>query len=318
MPRLRELSIEAYARAVLPRTHELWSNGRTLERYRDDIAALARTPYGRKAYRTFAFGERGSIVASFKRYERDAVLDGRPLRVFGIGAVFTPPESRGRGYASAMLGAALDAGRTEGFDAAYLFSDIHPSFYAALGFVELPSRSISLRADSLDASRISAVPVNARAWSRVRALFDETSRGSSAHLERSATYWNWLRMRIAQGSEHGAGQVVNLLAESARGAAYVLGMREPQHDAFVVDEIGYSAGADALVAPLLRAAAGDLRRITGWLPPAPVRTLLPRGSVRRRSDGIFMAASLTDAGTAFVEALRTTGSADPLWSTDHI
>jgi len=155
---LREISPEAYAKDVLPLTAEIWSDGRDLSTYAAQTLEVARSPYGKKFYKTLGLFEDHRLVASMKRYER-TFLAGAKLKALGIGAVFTPPEYRGRGYASHLIGSVLDAGRKDGFDIAYLFSDIHPAFYAALGFVEISSRSISLRADDLVAPRVRALPV---------------------------------------------------------------------------------------------------------------------------------------------------------------
>ncbi len=318
---LQELTAPAYAREVLPLTHTLWSNGRTLESYVRQTAELAASTYGRRHYRTFALTQDGShALASFKRYEREARAENEQLNAIGIGAVFTPAPHRRRGYASAMLGLALDQARREHFDFAYLFSDIHPQFYKDVGFVELPSRSISLRADALGNDRIAAAPLAHRDWSAVRACFAAADAGRSFSLLRSPVVWDWIRARLRHGSEHSGSQPVNLIARRAKNvAAYVIGRREPQHDAYVVDEFGFAGSAGAsVVAPLLRCAAGDLRRITGWLPPAPARRLLPRGSVRRRSAAIWMIAPLTRAGTHFLRLARESADADGVWSLDHI
>ena len=104
-------------------------------------------------------------------------------------------------------------------------------------------------------------------------------------------------------------------------AAYVIGRRVPTADAFVADEFAFARDDDAaLIAPLLRAAAGDFRTVRGWLPPAVARDALPRGAVRPRRDAIAMALPLT---RPFRAAMRTASAAqranaDPCWSTDHI
>ena len=63
---------------------------------------------------------------------------------------------------------------------------------------------------------------------------------------------------------------------------------------------------------------GDLRRIVGWLPPEPIRRMLPRATIRRRKDAIFMVAPLTRAAHAWVRSASGAGSGDAVWSTDHI
>lgn len=319
-PRLIDISATVYAREVLPLSAQLWAHGRNLQTYAADTTALAQTPYGRASYRTVALSDGAEILASFKRYERAARVSGATLRSIGIGAVFTPEQLRGRGYASAMLAMALDEARSAGVDFAFLFSDIRPAFYQDLGFVELPSRSISVRADTLAASRIDAQPIGTRDWSGVRLCFEAMESRRECALLRPPAVWNWLRLRMSQGARHASGQIVHLLVRRGRSvAAYVIGRREPRHDAYVADEFAFADERGREVIPaLLRCAAGDLRRIVGWLPPSPARGVLPRGSVRKRADAILMATALSHDGARFVRLAQASGGADPMWSLDHI
>jgi hypothetical protein len=139
-------------------------------------------------------------------------------------------------------------------------------------------------------------------------------------LLRSPAVWNWMRARIEHHASRQDAQPVNLAVRRGNVlAAYVLGQREPRHDAYVLDEFGYAGAAGRnLIPALLRYAAGDLRRIAGWLPPLPARSVLPRGSVRKRSDAILMVAPLSPGGAHFVESARQSGAADAVWSLDHI
>jgi GNAT superfamily N-acetyltransferase len=317
---LREVSPDAYARDVLPLTAALWGNGRTLDMYVAQTLEIARSPYGKRYYRTFGLFEGKLLVASMKRYERTVRIGTRQVRVMGIGAVFTPDEYRGRGYASHMIASTLDTARAEGYDLAYLFSDIHPTFYSAIGFNELPSRSISVRADTLSADRITVEPIGARDWTAVRACFDATQSTRAWAMERPPTVWSWVRMRLAHDAEHAHGQPVQFLIRKNRSViAYLLGQRLPKRDALVVDEYGYAnENAKELMPALLRAGAGDLRRITGWLPPDGARSVLPRGSVKTRSDAIWMAAPLSHAGQELLTLATEKSPSDGIWSTDHI
>lgn len=318
--RLQELSAHSYAERVLPLTEAMWAQGRTFEAYVAQTTELANTAYGKKSYRTLALSDGGNMLATFKRYEREARAGHNRLRAIGIGAVFTPEPFRGQGFASAMLAMALDDARSQGVDFAFLFSGIHPQFYKDLGFAELPSRSISLRADSLQGGRVDARPIGARDWSGVRGCFDAMEASREFGLTRSPSVWNWVRTRIGYASQRTDAQPVNLAVHKGRSvAAYVIGQREPRHDAYVFDEFGFAdANSRTLIAPLLRNAAGDLRRIVGWLPPAPARSVLPRGSVRKRGDAIFMIAPLSARGTEFLKRAQSTGPADGVWALDHI
>lgn len=319
--RLHELPAASYARQIMPLTEALWAHGRSFDTYVSQTLELAQTTYGRRHYRTFALSDGESdVLASFKRYERDARSGNELLRATGIGAVFTPVEHRGHGYATAMLALALDWARRDGFDFAYLFTDIHPQFYKELGFVELPSRSISVRADGLRDDRVEVQPLSDRDWTAVRKCFDACDAKRAFALTRSPVVWDWLRTRLRHRGEHPEGQRVQLCARQGKTvAAYVLGQREPRHDAYVVDEYAFiDDDAALLIAPLLRSAAGDLRRIVAWLPPAPARGVLPRGSVRKRNEAIWMIAPLTAGGTRFLEQAKKSGPADGIWSLDHI
>jgi GNAT superfamily N-acetyltransferase len=320
MPRLLQLPAERYVPLVLPHTHAMWGATLPYDLYAARTLDLAKSAFGRTSFRTYVFAEdERQPLASFKWYERRARLQQRELRAMGIGAVFTPPEQRGRGYASAMLAMALDLARSEGIDFAFLFSDIHPQFYKTLGFAELPSRSISLRADSLMAGRLQTHAVSREHWSGLRTCFERMERARDFAFLRPAAFWNWTALRIERAQPPKGVQRVDLFVRSGRSvAAYVLGQREPAHDAYIVDEIAFSEKNAGAVAPLLRYAAGDLRRIAGWLPPSPVRALLPRGSVRRRPDAILMAAPLTPLGAEYTAAMAASGSADPLWKADHV
>ncbi len=159
-----------------------------------------------------------------------------------------------------------------------------------------------------------------RDWTAVARCFDLCQRTRPWGFSRSPLTWEFIRMRIRHGTEHPVGTETNLVVRRGRAiAAYVIGVRAPEHDAFLLDEFGYAdAPAAELIPSLLRGAAGDLRRIAGWLPPDGARGLLPRGSVRTRRTAIFMAAPLSTLGKKFVDTAAEMSNADGLWSTDHI
>lgn len=314
------LDAQTYAREVLPHTAELWAGRRDFERYVAQTLEIAQSGYGRRHFRTIGFYDGDQLVSSFKRYERGIHMGAQRLRAFGIGAVYTPPELRGRGYASAMLATALDTARADGYDAAYLFSDIRPQFYEEIGFSTFPSRAMSLRADNLPNDRIEVKRLEESDWTSVRRCFELGDRTRPWAFVRTPLVWEFIRLKLRQGAEHPVGVETNLVVRRGRAvAAYVLGVRAPEHDAYLLDEFGFAdAGAAQLVGPLLRSAAGDLRRVAGWLPPEFARERLPRASVRRRSDAIFMGAGLSNAGKTWLQLASAQSSGDGVWNTDHI
>ncbi|HTJ25931.1 MAG TPA: GNAT family N-acetyltransferase [Candidatus Limnocylindria bacterium] len=316
---LATLAPDVYVREVLPYSRSLWAGARTFEEYVQEFRATAESGWGRRRFRTLGLCIDGTIVASCKRYERVLRCGEREYRAAGIGAVFTPDALRGRGYATALLGAFLDAERAAGTDLAYLFSDIGPAFYARLGFVALPSRTITLRADALPGERVAITTLGDADTSATRRLFTALEARRPFAFKRSPLDWEWQRLRAAS-REHGASPLTLGVRRGRSLAAYVTGRRVPAADAFVLDELAYANDEDARhVAPLLRAAAGDLRKVQGWLPPAPARDALPRGAVRARNGAIAMVLPLSSGFRAARRNLAESDAAsDPCWSTDHI
>ncbi len=317
---LRPLSATDYIRDVLPHSSRLWAGSRSFEEYVDEFRALTESPFGRR-FRTVGFYVDGALVASCKRYARELRCGTHVFKAAGIGAVFTPEPLRGRGYATALLGALLDHERAAGTDCAYLFSDIGAAFYEHIGFAALPSRAFSVRADRLGTEKVALVTAGRAESSAIQRVFAAFEARRPFAFRRTALDWEWQRLRGAS-KEQPAAPFTLAVRRGRAIAAYVTGRRLPAADAFVLDEFAFASDADAeAIAPLLRAAAGDLKTIRGWLPPAPARDALPRGAVRRRSDAIAMlvplSAAMRAAWSASGDALRR-ADADPCWSTDHI
>jgi GNAT superfamily N-acetyltransferase len=315
------LTADEYVRDVLPHTFELWADGRTYEAYVADFVAAAAAGLARRGH-VAGLRDGATVTASCKLYSREMHWGERSLRATAIGAVFTAPALRGRGYATAMLGALLDREVAAGCDVAYLYSDIAPQFYERLGFVQLPSRLLSLRATSLAGTHAGATPLGEADWPLVRRCFDDLEFSRPWGLRRSPTVWRWIRMRWKPTAQVGV-QTVRLLVKSGNSVrAYVFGRRIVSADAFVVDEFAF-AGDDgrAVIPALLRSAAGDLARVRGWLPPEPARALLPAGSVRARGGAVLMLVPISPLGRSWWRANASAVLAsrgDPVWSTDHI
>ena len=127
-----------YLQQILDDTYALWNDGLDRPRYAQFWAAQLGTPWGRSHLDRVALVEEGRVISSAKRYDLSARIDGRIRRVLGIGAVFTPPEKRGRGAAARLFDAILETAEAEGYEYAMLFSEIDPAFYERLDFVPIP------------------------------------------------------------------------------------------------------------------------------------------------------------------------------------
>ncbi|MEO7039546.1 MAG: GNAT family N-acetyltransferase [Candidatus Elarobacter sp.] len=317
---IKRLSPETYVREVLSRSNALWAGARTFDEYTAEFTAIVASPFGRR-FSVLGLQIDGALVASCKRYTRSLRCGERIYKAAGIGAVFTPAEFRGRGYATALLGALLDRERELDTDCAYLYSDIAPAFYQRIGFEPLPSRLISLRSASVRGERVAVSTLTPNDLPAIRKVFDALDSRRPFSFRRTPLDWEWQRLRAAS-REDGAPPLTLGVRQGRTLAAYVTGRRLPKSDAFIVDEFAYAGDGDrALIMPLLRAAAGDLRTIRGWLPPSSAREALPRGAVRRRGSGISMLVPVSKRFRAAWNSHRAGvqgADSDPCWSTDHV
>ncbi len=321
MLRIVQLSVDTYVNDVLPHSAELWAGERDFAAYAAEFEELSATGFGKRRFRTLGLSLDGELVASCKRYQRELRCGERTFRAAGIGAVFTPQALRGRGYATALLGALLDVERANGTDFAFLFSDIQAAFYERLGFIALPSRAISLRADTLPHARIAMRTLGDDDWPAVERAFATAEAARPFALTRPPLVWEWIRLRAR--SHESAGVFVRVgIARGRRLAAYVVGRRFPAADAFALDEFAaIDFDASAQLPSLIRNAAGDMRKITGWLPPDPARGLIPRGAVRTRKTAVAMLLPLSPGARAAWERSAATvagATSDPCWNADHV
>lgn len=131
---------------ILDFTYPIWNEGLSRTAYGQWNEAQLRAPWGRDHLQRLALvDEHGELLASAKRYRFDVRIDGRDAVMAGIGAVFTPPDRRGRGHATTLLNEILERERASGAALAGLFSEIGAGFYERLGFRALPSREVTVQ-----------------------------------------------------------------------------------------------------------------------------------------------------------------------------
>src|ERR687898_2630481 len=123
---------------ALGHTFAQWNDLLTREGYAQYNRAQLRTSWGAQHLQRVGLVSDGMLLASAKRYRVSVRLDGRTVPTIGIGAVFTPPEHRGRGHAAALIEHIVDAAHADGAALAMLFSEIAPHYYERLGFSVVP------------------------------------------------------------------------------------------------------------------------------------------------------------------------------------
>jgi len=265
-----------YLQQVLDHSYPVWHDGLSRASYGRYYAGQLATPWGRTHLQRLALVERGEVLASAKLYTLDASLDGRPLRIAGIGALFTAPAHRGRGHARVLVERLQERSANEGATVALLFSIIGADYYAGLGFEPIATPDLSLRV--IEDTRRGAPMTLVRAGED-RDLADIVAMGRARaeryrfHLERDRDFVHFaiVRKRLLAGlgpagdrevqffiAEEGASAVAYVVI-TARGGGWVLaecGDRDPT---------GARVGA-ILQVLIARDPSAARPAITAWLP----------------------------------------------------
>lgn len=135
--------------------------------------------------------EDGKFVSTLQVWPKTIVVDGRELRVGGIGNVFTTDAYRHKGVASDVLRAAIEVMEREGFDISLLFAS-RLTFYAQFGW---NSHRRLLGAVMPPATPL-PVPASVRPFDRdrdlaaVMSIYESYSRGRNGIVARDLAYWH--------------------------------------------------------------------------------------------------------------------------------
>src|SRR6266496_4384873 len=247
----------AYLQQVLDHSHPWWHDGLSRAAYGRYYAAQLATPWGRGHLQRLALVDRGEVLASAKLYTFDAILDAAPVRIAGIGALFTAPSHRGRGHARAIVERLLERAAADGAGLALLFSIIGADYYAHLGFEAIPTPNLSLRV--IEDSRRGAPMTLVRAGedrdlAGIVALGRVRAERYRVHLDRDRDFLHFaiVRKRLLAGlSPAGVREVQFFIAEEGASAvAYVV--LTVRGGAWVLEECGDRDPAGARVGAILR------------------------------------------------------------------
>jgi predicted N-acetyltransferase YhbS len=308
---------------ILDATYEIWHDGLTRAAYGRFYAAQVRTPWGRARLRRVALVDGGHVLASAKIYTLDATLDGAPIRVAGLGAVFTEQAYRGRGAARDLIERLLDQAAAGGADLALLFSEIGADYYARLGFEVVPTTDRELRVAQSERHGAPMTMVRGgdeRDFADIAAMERVRAEPYRFHLtrDRDLIHFSLARRRLLAGlGPAGARELhVFIAEEGASAVAYVaiaVNGREWTLDA-AGDRDPSGARVGAILQVLLARDPAERRPlIRGWL---PIGFLPPQVSVvsARPSRDVMMIRPLSAAG----ERARGLGEADIVyWAGDR-
>ena len=263
---------------VLDATFPLWNDGLTRDNYSKFHIAQLQTDWGSRHLRIYALVDGDRLLASAKRYDLTAVISGRPAQVCGLGAVFTEPAHRGRGYAAELITGVLAEARDDGASFSLLFSAIGPDYYARLGFQTIlapPVTTIRVSESPRYGAPMTMIrggdarDLNAMAtMGRIRAA------PSAFHLDRDVDFLQYgiTKRRLLAGlGRPGTRELHFFIAEEGTTAAayVVIGVTG---SAWFVEECGDRDPTGARVGAILQALIArepNERRpsIAAWLPP---------------------------------------------------
>lgn len=226
---------------ILRDTYPIWGGGLSFDGYVAFQAGQRRTTWGAAHIERVVLMDGTRPLASAKRYDLTARLDGRIRRVLGIGAVFTPRELRGRGAASALVAHLVDAANTDGYEFAMLFSDVAPSLYEHLDFVPVPLEAATLRVHRKDGAPAMLVRAgDDRDMSHIAELSAARAAKGRLALDRSEDYIRYAiskRRLLAGLGPAGLRQTEFLVAEEGQMAVAYL-VCTVQQGQWTIEEAG--------------------------------------------------------------------------------
>ncbi len=176
---------------ILDDTFPIWGEGLDRAAYARYNRAQLATPWGSTRLRRVALADNGRLLATAKRYELNGRLDRQPVRILGLGAVFTPEAERGHGHAGTLLRHLLDDAAADGFGLALLFSEIDPGYYERLGFRRVPINQVALTVRPGKRPGAPMIPIRSGDFGDLASL-----------AEISATQEAWYRLSLTRDADY--------------------------------------------------------------------------------------------------------------------
>lgn len=312
---------------ILTATHDIWSEGLTPLGYERFYTAQLATPWGGRQLRRFALVEGSDVLSSAKLYTFAATLDAHPLRVVGLGAVFTQPAHRRRGVAAELIERLMARAIEDGADLALLFSEIGADYYARLGFEPIPHSLSTLRVTESNRYGAPATLVRGaddRDLPAIVAMNDVRARPFRFYLDRDRdlVHYAIAKKRLLAGlAPAGEREVLFVIAEEGASAvayALITVRRAAGSVSWALEECGdrdpTGARVGAILQTLIARDPAEARpTITTWLPHGfcPPQVTIEDA---RPSPDVMMARAFSPRAKA---ALPLKGQDVLFWKSDH-
>jgi len=263
--------------SVVDATYPIWYEGLERDAYSKFYSAQMKTAWGRLHQSRFALMDGEDLLAGAVQYDLAGTLDGRPLRICGVGSVFTDLAHRGLGPAAAMLEKLLDQAARRGADMALLFAQAGLEVDALSGFEAISLTEVTLRIE--ESPRHGAPMTMVRAGEErdipaIAAMGRVRADPFRFHLDRDVDLVQYAitRKRLLAGlGPAGVRELHFFIAEEGTtAAAYVV--ISVVGKIWTLEECGDRDSSGARVGALLQAliAREPIERrptLIGWLPP---------------------------------------------------
>lgn len=277
------LILERILDATWPACHE----GLNRHAYSRFDAAQMKTAWGRRHLRRFALMDGDTILASAAQYTLAGILDRRPVRICGIGAISTGPGSGDSNRAWELIDLLLDRAADDGAELALLFPAL-PALQALPanelehveqhGFESIVTPEVELRVAEPPRRGAPMTMIRGgeeRDLQAIVAMGQVRARDVRFHLDRDVDFVQHAitRKRLLAGlGAPGARELHFFIAEEGiTAAAYVV--ISVAGSSWTIEECGDRDPSGARVGAMLQAlvAREPVERrpsIKAWLPPA--------------------------------------------------
>jgi hypothetical protein len=242
---------------VLDARRRMSHNELPRDAYRRFHEARAKTAFGRRCQGSYVLTEGQNILASAERHDLSAILDGRAVRVCGIGAVCAEPSRSSRDHSLALVEALVDDAARRGVEMALLFPQ--PGGHDERdGFHAIPSTDLTLVVTESTRHGAPMTMVRAgepRDFAAIVAMGRMRAEPFRFHLDRDVDFLEYVitTQRLLAGlGDAGARQLLFFIAEEGiTAAAYAV--VSVAGDVWTLAECGDRDPTGARVGALLQA-----------------------------------------------------------------
>jgi hypothetical protein len=294
--------------------------------YRHYLAGIDTHPWAQERIRNLTLrNSAGDCLSSLYLHTVQALHEDQTIQLGGIARVITPERLRGLGYAAQLIRVSLDHLTREGYDGAYLISEIDPRYYERFGFTTVNSLHINVPLDTLPSVADSHSVRNVRNgdWPTIRSIHADAGQGEALWLLRDPAHWDYLLERRFCYSRHtriGNPEPLYLVVErQSQIIGYALAVTESntlQLLELILRSPGDRTAFNALLGALRSRAEsrGCTNSNAPWPPGKWQKLYTTHFDPSDRSSGFLMIKSLNSRLDSQSVIERCRGS----WHTDHI